>query len=275
MAVKKQAQQNVADYYNNNTENFLKRGKETEHGAIHRKLFPPGVGSSTEASLYVNELILEVIRETGSRRILDLGCGVGGTIRYLEKRYPADYTGITISRVQVEMARPFRTPVELADFQDSTWFRRQAAFDLLYAVESLQHNPDHENLVTNLLSVMEKDAVLVVIDDFLFEKPPNRGRPLRRIRRFIENWHAHGYTWIDDFITLCAQQGLVLRDKTDLTGYMKNTPLRNLLISIPAALFSALPRRPSGLQNLVGGHTLKLLQQRGYSGYYKLVFQRK
>ncbi len=55
-----------------------------------------------------NQLIEHVARAAGlepSGKILDVGCGFGGSSIYLAKKYGAEATGITISPIQVEMAR--------------------------------------------------------------------------------------------------------------------------------------------------------------------------
>jgi tocopherol O-methyltransferase len=57
-----------------------------------------------------NQLIEHVARAAGlgpGCKILDVGCGFGGSSIYLAKKYGAEATGITISPIQVEMARSF------------------------------------------------------------------------------------------------------------------------------------------------------------------------
>ena len=51
MMINKKHQEEVAEYYDRNTRSFLGNNKKRYTGAIHRKLYPPGVKSSYEAEI--------------------------------------------------------------------------------------------------------------------------------------------------------------------------------------------------------------------------------
>jgi len=64
------------------------------------------------------QLVHELVKWSGldklpkGSRILDVGCGIGGSSRILAKYYGFNVTGITISPAQVKRAREL-TPIEL------------------------------------------------------------------------------------------------------------------------------------------------------------------
>lgn len=49
------------------------------------------------------------------RRVLDVGCGLGGSSRYLSRKYGAHVEGITISEWQVERATALTAAEGLSD----------------------------------------------------------------------------------------------------------------------------------------------------------------
>lgn len=49
--------------------------------------------------------LLEISGLTNAAKVLDTGCGIGGTSRYLAKEHGCNVTGITISGKQVEIAK--------------------------------------------------------------------------------------------------------------------------------------------------------------------------
>src|SRR5712691_7504351 len=64
-------------------------------------------GEETKESAQI-QLVEHLAHLAGLRRgskILDVGCGSGASSIYLARNYQADPTGITISPIQVEMAR--------------------------------------------------------------------------------------------------------------------------------------------------------------------------
>ncbi|MBN1686461.1 MAG: methyltransferase domain-containing protein [Spirochaetales bacterium] len=278
----------VAAYYDHNTSRFLRKPKDRERGAIHRMLYAPGVRSRADALEYVNSLVLNQILNRRPQRVLDLGCGVGGTIRYLQRFYAADYSGITISETQVKIGGEFGTRLEHADFLDPGWYSRQEPFQCIFAIESIQHNPDHQRLLENLRMITETGACFLVIDDFLrpgAASTPSamRGPAGRRtstgserlLERFRKNWHAAGIASVRDFAAVCGDGGFELVEETDLSGYMRSAPVLNRMLFLLSSLLQLHPSPPPWMENIIGGNALMLLQERGISGYYMLLFRRR
>ena len=95
----------VASYYDANTRRFLRFGETND--AIHRGVWMPGVTNTAEAGNVVNRLVVERLHghlPAGEGRVLDLGCGVGATVVRVAEATDARVTGVTISRVQAEIA---------------------------------------------------------------------------------------------------------------------------------------------------------------------------
>ncbi|KAI5683615.1 hypothetical protein M9H77_04843 [Catharanthus roseus] len=134
----------VADLYGGTTgtwEDIL--GEHCHHG-----YYDPGstVSESDNAAARIR-MIDEVLRfgsvfsaenqENKPKRILDIGCGIGGTCRYLARKYVAHCTGITISsgEVSFEVADALALP-----FTDGQ-------FDLVWCMETAEYIPEKEQLV--------------------------------------------------------------------------------------------------------------------------------
>ncbi|OQX29098.1 MAG: hypothetical protein B0D92_05480 [Spirochaeta sp. LUC14_002_19_P3] len=262
----------VAAYYNSSTPRFLRTKQKKLAGAIHRRLIPPPEAVETDPSHYSESLILDIIRGCGARRVLDLGCGVGGTIRYLKSHYQADYTGISLSRVQCEIAESLDTPVELGSYLDPRWYENREPFGVVYALESLQHCPDHSQLARNLKQIMKPGALLVVVDDFISYEPLNR-RQTRLLKRFRKHWHSPGCISETDFIEIYSRGGLTPVQNIHLTPLMAKPLLNRYLRALGLNLLSLYPARNSVMDNIIGGGTLRLLQQMGVMKYSLLVFR--
>ncbi len=216
---------------------------------------------------------LLLLRKIKVKKILDLGCGVGGTIRYLKKKYNADYSGITLSSIQTEISQSLGTSVETADYLDTDWYRKRGSFDLIYAIESLQHNPDHEKLCRNLKLVSDSGTEIVVIDDFIIGNMRKSRSALFFKKMFIKHWHAYGFIDINEFSAVFEKHNFRLIEQQNLSEYMKRNIFLDFLAG-PAALAAIIfPFKNPYIDNIIGGQSLKKLQTEGYSGYYKLVFR--
>nr|CAD1818582.1 unnamed protein product [Ananas comosus var. bracteatus] len=82
------------------------------------------------------------------KRIVDVGCGIGGSSRYLAKKYGAQCKGITLSPVQAQRAEALAIAEGLADkvsFQVADALEQpfpDGQFDLVWSMESGEHMPD-------------------------------------------------------------------------------------------------------------------------------------
>ncbi|MCY7328106.1 MAG: class I SAM-dependent methyltransferase, partial [Saprospiraceae bacterium] len=85
-------------------------------------------------------------------RLLDAGCGVGGSARYLAQKFEATALGMTLSPVQAEQAKQYTQRAGLENrvqFQVRDMMTLHAAdgsFDLVWSMESAEHIQDKQLL---------------------------------------------------------------------------------------------------------------------------------
>ena len=84
------------------------------------------------------ELIARKLKLKPGMRVLDVGCGWGGTAKYLAERYQVNVVGITVSQEQVKLAKQFcrGLPIEVR-FQD--YRSVQETFDRVVSVGMIEH----------------------------------------------------------------------------------------------------------------------------------------
>eukprot|EP01031_Cornospumella_fuschlensis_P040885 gene40886-49875_t len=102
-------------------------------------------------------------------KVLDVGCGIGGTSRYLAKKFGtnAQVTGITLSPEQVKRASQLAAEqcVRNANFQvmDALDMDFPAnSFDLVWACESGEHMPDKKKYVEEMARVLKPGGKIVI-----------------------------------------------------------------------------------------------------------------
>ncbi len=264
----------TAAYYDKNTALFIRTQKALAADTIHRALYAPGVRNRQQALQYCHTLILEEMGREDTRRVLDLGCGVGATIRFLRARRPdVEYRGLTVSAVQRNIAAQEGLPVELGDYHQEEWFREQRPFDLVYAVESLQHARDLDTVLANVAHACPTAGRLLVIDDFQSDVALS-GRYQRLQDRFRRGWHAHGYRRRDEFIRAAEAAGFGLQRDQDLSAYMRSRRIFNLFLYLLLSPLGQLKKTPAFAENLLGGNALLRLQDLGLSTYRLMVFEK-
>src|SRR5260370_31317781 len=104
------------------------------------------------------------------RHIVDLGCGLGATARFITRHNPqVRVTGVTIVPWQVEQARRLSSAaVEFVEEDYTATTFPTSTFDGAYALESSCHTPgsDKAALIREAHRILKPGARLVVVDGF-------------------------------------------------------------------------------------------------------------
>jgi MPBQ/MSBQ methyltransferase len=150
--------------------------------------------------------------------MLDVGCGIGGSVRHAANRWPktALVTGITISRAQVKRAIDLARAqsVRNVTFMECDALHMSFAdntFDAIWAIESEMHMPDKQHFIRDLVRVLKPGGVLVIA---AWNVRDTRNKPLSKdeaahIRLLVDEWCHAEFTSIPDYLDIFNANGLV------------------------------------------------------------------
>ncbi|CAJ2675134.1 tocopherol O-methyltransferase, chloroplastic [Trifolium pratense] len=103
------------------------------------------------------------------KSVVDVGCGIGGSSRYLAKKFGASCVGITLSPVQAERANALAASQGLADkvsFQVADALEQpfsDGQFDLVWSMESGEHMPNKAKFVGELARVAAPGGTIIIV----------------------------------------------------------------------------------------------------------------
>jgi MPBQ/MSBQ methyltransferase len=179
----------VASAYDRWTEDALLENLWGEHVHLGHYGQPPRRRDFRRAK---EDLVHELVRWSGldrlspGARLLDVGCGIGGSARILARDYGFDVLAISISPAQIARARAL-TPSTLAGHcqfavMDALHLDlADASFDAVWSVEACPHMPDKQRYADELLRVLRPGGLLAVADW-------NRRDPLQQADSALERW---------------------------------------------------------------------------------------
>lgn len=284
----------VANYYDSNTRRFLTVGGGGRTLSIHRHLWGPGVRTTEEAAGYVNRLVADRVVEicaTPSPTVLDMGCGVGGTLFHLGRTLPESRLhGITISDTQCRMARRLaderglgaRCDFHLGDFESASL---DVSADVIIAVESLVHGSSPESVLCWAAAHLQPGGHVIVVDDFIADGARDGaadGAPdvdrvagqRRVLTDFRTGWRAPAVCTVDRMRAAAEAAGLGLISDDDLTPLIRLGRPRDRAIALvsPVLRATGLGRFPF-VGNMVGGNALQTGLRTGLFEYRMLVLR--
>lgn len=171
-------EQQIGQYYDEWWPDLNKYGSVTDTLSIHYGYYEKGVKSHKQAVYNLNNFIGRLLKldENKSKKILDAGCGIGGTSIYLAKKYPnTKFIGINIAPGQIELAENFAKQREIpnVEFKLHSFLNtpfKDNYFDSIFAVESLCHAEDYQIFLDEMYRILKSQGILVVIDGFLIKK---------------------------------------------------------------------------------------------------------
>ena len=271
----------VRRYYDRHTATFLRYGQGGGAGAIHRAVWGPGVETREAAFHYVEDRIAARLRAAlpaaTEPSVVDLGCGVGGSLCYLARRLPIRGAGVTLSPLQARLATERIRAAGLddrircleGDYADPGL--ALPAADLAYATESFVHGPDPAAFFAQCARVVRPGGLLLVCDDVM--RAGGGAAARRAIERFRRGWRINTLLDREALRALAAKAGFEHRSTDDLTPFLETGRPRDRAIGLLAALVGWLPV-DARLGHLTGGNALRTCLRRGWIGYDLALFRR-
>ena len=137
------------------------------------------------------DFVHELVRWSGldrlppGSRVLDVGCGIGGSARILARDYGFDVLGISISPGQIQRARELTSPDLSCQFAVMDALDLELPdqhFDAVWSVEAGPHMPDKQRYADELLRVLRPGGLLAVAD---WNRRDRAVRPLNRQERWV------------------------------------------------------------------------------------------
>ncbi|TAE57580.1 MAG: methyltransferase domain-containing protein [Bacteroidetes bacterium] len=121
-----------------------------------------------QAQIDLVEELLKLGNVTQARHLLDAGCGVGGSARYLAQRFGASALGLTLSAVQAREAEAYTQKAGLSEqvrFQVRdmmTLLPSDGPFDLVWSMESAEHIADKQRLFDMFYQLLSPGGTLLM-----------------------------------------------------------------------------------------------------------------
>ncbi len=275
----------IEHYYERNTRRFLIFGGGRTAHAIHRQLWGPGVENREAAAGYINQLLEAALEELGgaeSPLLIDLGCGVGGTLLHLARAFPrASLHGVTISRRQVEIGAAAlkragvsqRVRLHCADFES---LDLGLETDAIVAVESFTHSRAADDFFRTASRHLKPGGTLIIVDDLIRsgEAEPSAAEQ-RLIDAFRLGWRVPSLCRASDCVDYAARRSFELVETRNLTDLIRLGRPRDRLIALIAPVASGLGlERMPFFSNLIGGNALHAGLGKSLFEYRWLSFRR-
>ena len=204
---KRHSAQDVGEFYNEQTNNFLK-----VYGEVIQAF------RTTDVTQLLDYQI-EAIGLKEGMRVLDAGCGVCGPARYFAKNAKVHVEAITISEDQVEKARKYITDEGLegkvnvthGDYHHLHTYFESDSFDVVYFLESFGHATNHEEVLHSAWGMLKPGGTLYLKDLFIKEAAvPSLKKDIDREVKNINDAYRYNVADLYEVLKIVRKKGFIL-----------------------------------------------------------------
>eukprot|EP01023_Acetabularia_acetabulum_P013308 TRINITY_DN1637_c0_g1_i7.p1 TRINITY_DN1637_c0_g1~~TRINITY_DN1637_c0_g1_i7.p1 ORF type:complete len:226 (-),score=44.50 TRINITY_DN1637_c0_g1_i7:282-959(-) len=163
------------------------------------------------------------------KNLLDVGCGIGGSSRYLCMKYECSGTGITLSpkqadrgnEINLERGLSGRVKLQVADALDMPF--QSNSFDLLWSLESGEHMPNKKKFVSELCRVASPNGRIIIVTWCHRVLQPGdqlTRQELELLERIKEAYYLPDWCSVADYEKLLAEEGITNVKSEDWSDYV-------------------------------------------------------
>lgn len=165
-----------------------------------------------QALLNKNQVLYDKAGIQPGDKVLDAGCGIGGSTIWMAKQHGNQVTGITISAKQAEYARQHANRhgvadlvnFEVADFCETPF--ADNSFDVVWALESSCHALNKGDFLREAFRVLKPGGRVVVCDGFLLQRQFSENQ-WQAVVTCLNGWAVPNLCSRDEMQGLMEQQG--------------------------------------------------------------------
>lgn len=259
--------QNIQKFYDASTRLWEETWGEHMH---HGYYGPDGTAEKDHFQAQV-DLIEEFLRwgqVSHPSKILDVGCGVGGSSLYLANKFGAEVTGITLSPVQVSRARTRANEAELAE---RTHFYAADAmnppfpiesFDLIWSLESGEHMPDKKRFLQTCFDMLKPGGMFLMATWCHRHEPPELTQDEQNsLEKIYQAYHLPYIISVSEYARLAKEAGFLAIETADWTEAV--APFWKAVVRSVFRLKSITGLTQAGLSTIRGAMAMSLM----ISGY--------
>jgi len=232
-----------------------------------------------DKSAYLDDLVLIESKLPENPRVLDAGCGFGGSIFRWNYLKPGIYHGMTLSHYQKKIAVKFAQRLGV-DTQCMFYVQNymepiNIKYHGIMAIESLIHSPDLGTTISNFAQALLLKGKLAIIDEMSLDE---RVREETEYQVLKENWYLKELPTEMDYVQQLSKNNLKIISHLDLTSQIRFYSDHSLKKNIRRTriLLRLMPIKSLRifLRTHLGGFALQKLYNRGMMKYQLIVAEK-
>jgi len=256
----------IASYYDVSEDHYMYFWDLNQSHALHYGYWDSTAKTFREALANINKVLSEKALITEGMKVLDAGCGIGGSSIWLAKNTHADVVGITLSTKQAARANAYVTEIGLdskVQFQVQDFTKTNfddASFDVVWAIESVCHAGDKEDFIKEAYRLLKPGGQLIMADFFIVKD--GNAKDQRELDAWGHGWAVPFFEKKNIFVEMLTHTNFSNVQMLNRTQHIMKSAKRLYYAFFPGWVFSK-------LYNLINRSTTEFSKNNVYTAYYQ------
>src|SRR3989338_8551287 len=193
----------ISQYYDTNQVLYTLFYSKGTNG-LHYGFWDEQTTTHPESLMNTTRFVADCLAPEQKDKILDAGCGIGGSSLYLAQHYGVMVTGLTLSSVQLRKANAKASQASLQhkvrflqrDYTQTGF--KKGSFTKVFALESACHSSKKIDFLLEASRVLKGGGRIVVADYFHTKTEMTRGER-KTYARWLHGWAIPHLATVDGF----------------------------------------------------------------------------
>lgn len=230
----------VVEYYDGSWLDYRLVWLDRGNLAKHFGYWDPGTKTHSQSLTNMNRQVALRVNPKPGERVLDAGCGIGGSSIWLARNHGVSTVGISLSEAELRKARRYaaagglegQCTFEVRDYIDTGFPDR--SFDIVWAQESVCHTLHKDAFVAEAFRLLKPGGRLVMEDWFRTARPYHPADE-KLFSDWLRGWAIEDLATGDEIQEYCKAAGFTGVKLDDITNHMLKSAKR--LYMVTAALY--------------------------------------
>ena len=229
----------LIDYYNECYIDYRILWRTNKNLSLHYGFHDEKHKTHDKAVINMNRVLAKTAKIKSKDRVLDAGCGIGGSSIWIAKNLEAEVTGLNVHEGQLKIARYLskKNKVESlvkfvkGDFTDTGF--PDSYFDAVFGLESICYAENKKDFLKETRRILKNNGRMVIADGFL-KKENLEINEKKEMEKWLDGWYVPNLAGINEFRIYLEELGFKNIEFRDITENVMPSSVRLYRASIPA-----------------------------------------
>lgn len=262
----------IENYYDATRSHYNYFWKLKQNRSLHYGYWDNTTRNFSGALVRINAVMANHVGMENGMKVLDTGCGEGGSVCWVASNFDVEVTGITLSKKQMNSGNAYlkqrnvlKAKIEVQNYCHTTF--KDASFDVVWAIESVCHAQDKKEYLSEMFRIL-KPGGKIIMADFFIAKELNASEKTS-IDNWAHAWAVPGFESVENFMQISKEVGFMEAAELNISRHVEKSVKRLYRMFCLGVLGSI-------SYNLLFPKTNAAAKRNVYSAYWQYVtFKRK